>query len=89
MKKSITVENSVVISLFDKVAEVYGSPTTFVNVPVAERSFEDLLKTDMYSGHKGDYAIYQIATFNAKNGDIIPLNKPKLLKDGASYVKDN
>lgn len=87
MKKIITESNQILCVVHDKVAENFGAPTLFINENVAKRSFADLLSTDIYKLHSGDYELVKIGLYSSKDGIVSPCNHTILIR-GVDIVKE-
>lgn len=89
MKNKKNLENvkyPCICVIYDSVSEKHGSPSTFINVNVAKRSFVDLLDTPPYNAHKGDYSLYEVAFYDEFSGTIYDLNEHRCLLKGSDCL---
>lgn len=80
----------VVVSVFDKSAQVFGRPVFVRNQPEAIRSFETQVRdansdgTNPLNTHPQDFALYVIATFDDEVGKFENLDLAVRLVEGSS-----
>lgn len=71
----------VLVSIYDRIADSYTSPSAFSNILLAKRFFADLCSKDnIISSHSDDFGLYLCGGFNIDTGELIQL------KSLTSYV---
>lgn len=78
-----------IVCLYDKVAEVFGTPVFTASVGTAVRSFGDEInKTDgnQLALHPSDYELILLGDFSSETGDF-ELRPREVIARGADYVR--
>lgn len=79
----------VVVSIFDRLAEVYSRPVFVATEALAVRSFSDEVNNaeggDL-GKHPGDYDLYVLGSFDDNTGRFGMEDYPRLLIKGVSAV---
>lgn len=77
---------TVIVSVYDTIANLYGSPFVAINRATAMRSFhgEQAVRPERgpMQSHPEDFALYQLGTFDDSTGTISLLNPPEFLCRG-------
>ena len=68
----------IIVSIYDKTAELFNDPRQEVNTASAIRAFEDTVKEHP---HKNDFVLYQLGAFDSCKGTILP-NEPLKICSG-------
>ena len=78
-----------VMSVYDSVAQYFGSPFVVKSVAEAERSFFDACADDRtaFFAHPEDYRLMRIGSFNDSDG-LIESCTPVLVRSGIKPVKE-
>lgn len=78
-----------VMSVYDSVAQYFGSPFVVKSVGEAERSFIDACADDRtaFFSHPEDYRLMRIGNFNDSDG-LIESCTPVLVRTGVKPVKE-
>lgn len=76
----------VVMSIFDRAAEVYGRPFFAQSVGVAVRSFQDEVtrteRGNTLAEHPSDFALWQLGEFEDSTGEFSLFDVPSLVITG-------
>lgn len=77
-----------VYAVFDRKAAVFATPIFLPNEAVAVRSFEDACTNpaSQLSKHHEDYAMYCIGSYDDNSGELVALDKPKLVVSASQIV---
>lgn len=79
---------TLIYSVFDRVAETFNTPFFMQSRPLAQRTFSNLVIDGETQLHKNpsDYALFELGTFDDKDGLIVPHPAPQMVVDAEEVL---
>lgn len=81
------MQNLIVVSVRDKLSDIYSQPMYFPTQGMAVRAFQDALKDPQNNiqKHPDDYDLYQLGEWDDTTGAFKNETPPKLIAQGSQH----